>query len=261
MRLPKNVALAMMVGGYVWQEGKPRMKPFYEMTRAEVTSHLRSLYYAQPKANWDTLAVSSIILHKGRGWRITRIPPKRGFVLATNVVTGEAEKLLRSTYESSDLLITDEATLDILQTSHQEEIHTAMAAGVTISPLVRYDYPEVFTPYPASWDEKRREKAHDMWLRINDMRAFRDRTEAPGWQLRRVAYLRQDAKKDIARWEAYRAEVEAGVKITKPKAIPGIVNSVNQAITDLKEQIVILHHLQKHLKNTLPKGSGHDDTN
>ena len=75
------------------------MKPFHKMTRPEAVAHLRSLYYAQPKADWDTLAVGSIILHKGRGWRITRIPPKRGFIMATNVLTGEIEKLLRSQYD------------------------------------------------------------------------------------------------------------------------------------------------------------------
>ena len=72
------------------------MKPFHKMTHREAVEYLRSLYYAQPKADWDTLAVGNIIVSKGRGWRITHIPPKRGFVLATNVMTGEAEKLLRS---------------------------------------------------------------------------------------------------------------------------------------------------------------------
>ena len=37
-----------------------------------------------------------------------------------------------------------------------------MAAGTSISPHVQYDYPELFTPYPESWDEKRREKAQDL---------------------------------------------------------------------------------------------------
>jgi hypothetical protein len=232
-------------------ERKTNMQPFHEMTQAELVRHLRSLYDAQPKANWDTLAVGGILMQKGRGWRITHIPPKRGFVMATNVMTGVTEKLLRSQYDGADLLVTDEATLAKLRTSHQDEIKKAMAVGVTISPVVQYDYPEIFTPYPAAWDEKRREKAHDIWGRINDMRAFRDHTEAPGWQLRRVAYLRREAKKDIARWEKYRAEVEAGVKIKKPEAIPRIVTSVDDTIRDLKEQITILNHLGKHLKKTV----------
>ena len=50
-----------------------------------------------------------------------------------------------------------------------------MASGITISLEVQYDYPELFTPYPASWDEKWREKAHELWRRINEMRAFNDR--------------------------------------------------------------------------------------
>jgi hypothetical protein len=104
------------------------MKPFHEMTRAELVSHLRSLYYAQPKADWDTLAVGNVILHKGRGWRITRIPPKRAFVMATNIATDETQKLLRSQYNDSDLLVTDEATLAILRTVHQDEIRKAMTA-------------------------------------------------------------------------------------------------------------------------------------
>ena len=234
------------------------MRPFHEMTKGELGEHLRFLYHAQPKADWGTLVVGSIILHEGRGWRITRIPPKRGFIMATNVVTGEAEKLLRSQYATSDLLITEEATLAILQASPQEEIKTAMAAGISISPLVQYDYPEIFTPYPSSWDEKRREKAHDAWLRINEMRAFHDSQDPPGWQLRLVDCLIAEAKDDIARWEAYRAEVEAGVRIKKADAIPDIVCDVNKTISELKEQIEILHHLQKHLENT-PRS--HGDTN
>ena len=83
--------------------------------------------------------------------------------MATNVTTGEVEKLLRSQYATPDLLVTDEATLAVLRTSHQEEIRKAMAAGIGISPHVQYDYPELFTPYPESWDEKRREKAQDIW--------------------------------------------------------------------------------------------------
>ena len=134
------------------------MKPFHEMTRREAVEHLRSLYHAQPKADWDALAVGNVILHKGYGWHIARVPPKRGFVMATNLATGEVEKLLRSRYATPDLLVTDEATLAVLRTPHQEEIRKAMAAGIGISPLVQYDYPELFTPYPESWDEKRRER-------------------------------------------------------------------------------------------------------
>ncbi len=111
--------------------------------------------------------------------RITHIPPKRGFVLATNVLTGEVERLLRSKYNSDDLKVTDEATLAILRTVHKEEIEKAMAAGKSITPLVQYDYPELFTPYPADWDEKRLERAHELWRRINEMRYFNDR-QGPG---------------------------------------------------------------------------------
>ena len=79
------------------------MKPFHEMTKGEAVERLRSLYHAQPKADWDALAVGNVILHKGCGWRIVHVPPKRGFVMATNVMTGEAEKLLRSRYATPDL--------------------------------------------------------------------------------------------------------------------------------------------------------------
>ena len=133
------------------------MKPFHKMTKSEFVDRLRTLYYAQPKADWDTLAVGNIIVSKGRGWRITHIPPKRGFVLATNVMTGDAEKLLRSKFDNNDLLVTDEATLTLLRTNHQEEIEKAIAKGISISLAVQYDYPELFTPFPASWDEKRQE--------------------------------------------------------------------------------------------------------
>ena len=158
------------------------MKPLHEMTKREAGERLRSLYHAQPKADWDSLAAGNIILHKGHGWRIQHVPPKRGFVMATNVATGEVEKLLRSRYATPELLVTDEATLALLRTSHEEEIRKAMAAGIGISPLVQYDYPELFTPYPASWDEKRREKGGDLWARINEMRAFNDSQDPPGWQ-------------------------------------------------------------------------------
>jgi len=227
------------------------MKALHDMTRAEVVRQLRSLYDAQPKADWDKLTVGNILLHKGRGWQITRIPPKRGFVMATNVMTGDTEKLLRSQYNSPDLLVSDEATLAMLRTSHEEEIKKAMAAGISIGPLVQYDYPEIFTPYPSSWDEEQREKAHDTWRRINEMRAFNDHSEAPGWQLRKVAYMRREARRDIARWTEYRAEVEAGVGITKPEVIPRIVGDVDERISELKEQIKILNHLRKHLEKTL----------
>jgi hypothetical protein len=56
------------------------MKRFYNMTQAECADTLRSLYYAQPKANWGTLKVGSVIMNKGQAWRISHIPPKRGFL-------------------------------------------------------------------------------------------------------------------------------------------------------------------------------------
>jgi hypothetical protein len=227
------------------------MKPFHEMTQAQFVEQLRSLYFAQPKANWDTLAVGNVIVNKYRAWRITHIPPKRGFVMAENALTGDVEKLLRSKFDSADLLLSDEPTLSTLRTSHVEEIRKAMAAGITISPLVQYDYPELFTPYPAEWDEKRREMAHDLWLRINEMRACHDRREGPGWQFARVDYLVEDAEQHIVSWQAYRAEVEAGVKIKKPEVIPGIVANVNQTIRELTERIETLGHLRKHLEKTI----------
>ncbi|MGO8750604.1 MAG: hypothetical protein ACLQNE_32040 [Thermoguttaceae bacterium] len=230
------------------------MKPSYEMTRQEAVERLRSLYFAQPKADWEALAVGNVILHKGYCWRIQHVPPKRGFVMATNVMTGEVEKLLRSRYATPDLLLTDEATLAVLRTSHQEEIRKAMAAGTSINPLVQYDYPELFTPYPSEWDEKRREKVQDVWLRINEMRAFHDRQDPPGWQFGRVRQMIAEARKGIARWDVYRAEVEAGVKIKKPEAIPRIVASVDDSIRELKEQVEILRHLRKHLERTVGNG-------
>ena len=232
------------------------MKPLHEMTKGEAVDRLRSLYYAQPKADWETLAVGNVVLHKGNGWRIVRVPPKRGFVRATNVATGEAEKLLRSRYDSPDLLVTAEATLAVLQMSHEEEIKKAMAAGKCISLQVQYDYPELFTPYPSEWDDKRREKAGDLWARINEMRAFNDSQEPPGWQIRKVDDLIARARKEIVEWRKYRAEVEAGVEIKKPEAIPRIVASVDETIRELKEQIETLRHLRKHLEKTVGNDGG-----
>ena len=57
------------------------------------------------------------------------------------------------------------------------------------------------------------------------------------------------------RWEAYRAEREAGVRI-KPKAIPGIIANVESTISDLKEQVKILRHLRKHLEKTATSPEG-----
>ena len=227
------------------------MKPLHEMTKREAVERLHALYNAQPKADWETLAVGTIILHKGYGWRIQHVPPKRGFLMAANLATGEVEKLLRSLYATPDLLVTDVKTLAVLKTSHLDEIKAAMAAGKNISPLVQYDYPEIFTPYPQSWDEKRRERAQDVWARINEMRAFHDRQDPPGWQFGMVDDLIAQAKKDIAGWATYRAECEAGVKITKPEAIPRIVAGVDGTIGELKERIAILRHLRKHLEKTV----------
>ena len=233
------------------------MKPFHEMTKSDFVERLRSTYYAQPKADWDALAVGSVLMEKGRGWRVTHVPPKRGYVLATNVMTGETEKLLRSRHATTDLLVTDETTLALLRTSHEEEVKKAMAAGAIIGPQVQYDYVEIFTPYPKSWDEKRREKARELWRRINEMRAFHDLQEPPGWQLRRIDEWVAATRKDIAQWNSRRADCEAGVDIKKPEAIPGIVARVDETLHELKEEVEILRHLRKHLERTvvaLPTG-------
>jgi uncharacterized protein YijF (DUF1287 family) len=131
-----------------------------------------------------------------------------------------------------------------------------MAAGIGISPQVQYDYPEVFTPYPSEWDEKRCEKANDAWQRINEMRAFRDSQEPPGWQFGRVDSMVAETRKDITRWRKYRAEVEAGVDIKKPEAIPRIVSGVDGTIRDLKQRIETLRHLRKHLEKTVGNAEG-----
>ena len=51
--------------------------------------------------------------------------------------------------------------------------------------------------------------------------------------------------------EYYRAEVEAGVGIKKPEAIPEIVARVDTTISELKDEIEILSHLRKHLEKTV----------
>ena len=221
------------------------------MTQAQVTAELRALYHAQPKADWSKLAVGNVILHKYRGWRITRVPPKRGFVLGENLATGKIEKLLRSQYESDDLLVVEnDDTLAKLRTAHREEIEKALAAGITISPRVQYDYPELFAPYPPEWDERLREKARDVWMRINELRAFRDRVDPPGWQFGEVDRRIEQAEQYVVCQRAYRADCEAGVGIIKPGAIPSIVRQVDQTIGELREEIAILHRLRKHLENT-----------
>jgi len=229
------------------------MKALHEMTAAQTTKELRALYSAQPKADWSRLAVGNVILHRYRGWRITHVPPKRGFVLGENLATGEVEKLLKSRYDSADLLVAkSDDTVATLRTVHREEIEKAVAAGIRISPLVQYDYPEVFTPCPSDWDEKRREKARDAWMRINELRAFHDHNDPPGWQFGEVDHRIEQTEKEIVCQEAYRANCEAGVKITKPEAIPGIMRRVDETIRELREEIAILHHLRTHLKNTIP---------
>ena len=227
------------------------MKRFYKMTKSEIANILRTLYHAQPKADWNTLVVGNILMSKGRAWRITRIPPKRAFIMATNVLTGEVEKLLRSKYNNNDLLVTDEVTLALLRTNHKDEIEKAMAAGKSIGLKVQYDYPAIFTPYPASWDEKRRERAHDLWRRINEMRAFNDRREGPGWQLRKIDEWKDYTAKEIAQYKKYRSEVEAGVGITKPEVIPEIVARIDENISESEVQIETLDHLRKHVEKTV----------
>jgi hypothetical protein len=64
------------------------------------------------------------------------------------------------------------------------------------------------------------------------------------------------AEEEIARQEAYRAEVEAGAGSRKPETIPGLVAVVDETIRDLKEEIEILRHLRTHLERTLTSGGG-----
>jgi hypothetical protein len=90
------------------------------------------------------------------------------------------------------------------------------------------------------------------------LRAFHDHREPPGWQLRKVDHLIAQTEKDIASWKTYRAEVEAGVNIKKPEAIPRIVSSVDATISESKEQIEILVHLRMHLERTV-RSNGQPD--
>lgn len=227
-------------------------KPFYEMTHQEVIEFLRSLYRAQPRADWDKLAVGNMILHKYQAWHITRIPPKRGFVLTAKVHSGKVEKLLRSQYDNDALKLTDERTFSILQMTHRDEIEKAMAAGIGINLAVQYDYPDLFTPYPESWSEERRKKAHSIWRRINEMRAFHDHSDGPGWQFGKIDKLIANAQEEIAHQETYLAECQAGVGIKKPEAIPRLVASISESIKDSEEEIEILGHLRKHVERVLP---------
>jgi hypothetical protein len=245
------------MSGIMVRDNTSPMKPFHEMTRAEITEELRALYHAQPKAEWERLLVGNIILYRYRAWRIARIPPKRGFVWAENLATGDTEKLLRSRYDGKDLLVAEsDETISTLSTVHRAEIRKAMAAGIAISPLVQYDYPEVFTPYPEEWDERLCEEARATWARINELRTYRDHHGPPGWQFGDVDSRIEDAQKAISSWKTYRAECHAGVRITSPEAIPDIVRRVDETIVQLREEIVILLYLRKHLENTIPREAG-----
>ena len=208
------------------------------------------MYLAQPKADWDTLAVGNVIVSKGRAWRITHIPPKRGFVLATNVMSGEAEKLLRSNYDNDDLLVTDEATLATLRTVHQEEIEKAMARA-SLSPARPIRLSRTFHAVSCILGRKAAGKGPRTWRRINEMRAFHDRQQGPGWQFRKVDDLKADRPKETFQVGGIPCECEAGVGIKKPEAIPRLVASVNETISELRERIEILDHLRRHLEKTV----------
>ena len=51
---------------------------FHEMTRRGADDHLHSLYHAQPKADWATLAVGNIIVNKGWGLADHQHPAQAG---------------------------------------------------------------------------------------------------------------------------------------------------------------------------------------
>jgi hypothetical protein len=220
---------------------------YHEMTKDEIRAAFKKLYFSQPKANWDALKVGDIIMYDFRGWTITKIPPKRGWVIGKSFLSGEEEKLPRSRYDNSNLLITDQTTVDTLKTIHREELEKAKNKGIAIAPRIQYDYPDLFTPFPSYWTDKQRQHAQDLWSRMNEMRHFLDNQHGERkWIVQKVDDFIAQNEQYIRDWEAYIVDVKAGKGIKKPEVIPDIVARTENNIKETQDEIEILRHLRNH---------------
>ena len=79
------------------------MKPFHEMTKGEAGERLRSLYHAQPKADWDSLAVGNGDPPDGRGtWTLELLADRLVRLRQVDAVSRETVRkaLKKTTFDS-----------------------------------------------------------------------------------------------------------------------------------------------------------------
>ena len=249
-------------------------KPFHHMADHEFTDFVRNALNNAPEADWDKLKVHDRVTDKKSAWQIVSIPPKRGFVMATNIMhpsfvgsgstTASATRLKkpRGLYGGDKLYTVTEDLARLLGVkSHEEILRQAIEAGEDIPLIVQADYPLDFSIPPRQWDAETREEAQRSFNRLREF-CF---VKPPGWQQRDLEY-------NIAVCEAEIRRQHALIPVLKSASLESLrLNAEeyrNQQIEHCGEeikrelrQIDIAHYLIRHFDRTLGRAIPENPTN
>ena len=211
----------------------------------------RDAWYACPKVVWDSLKLGDMILTKNSGFIVTKIPPKRGFVIASNALDAtQIERFNRKQYEANLLLATDEFKAIVKGKSHEEYLKDAIAAGIELDPWVKYDYLELFTPMPAEWSESERTDVGFKFGRMNEWRSGNVRDHGPNWPIVKIQDWIASERNNIAEREAFRQSIIDGTaKDIKPGKEQNVIDLCDGNLEVGRQHLKHLLYLQSHIEN------------
>lgn len=212
----------------------------------------RDAYYACPQADWNTLKPGDMILTKRSGFIITRIPPKRGFVLAYNVLDTEQkpERFNRGEYGGKLQLATEAFTAIVKGKSHAEYLKDAIDAGIELDPWVKYDHLELFTPMPADWSESERTDVGFKFGRFNEWRSGSVRDYGPNWPAVKIQVWIDKQREEIAEREAFRQSIIDGTaKDIKPGKEENVIATCDGLLESDRLHLKHSLYLQSHIEN------------
>lgn len=222
---------------------------FYEMTKDAFYQHCRKLQEECQTVNWnDIRAYHSVVMADNMAWTIKHVPAKRTFVTGINVMDGNEHRLSRKKYEGRLKAVTHEFG-QVMKVKHSGAVAEAHAAGKRIPAAVRYDYPEIFTPFNESHSDKFRDRFGMLFSRFNEMRNCKALKDAK-WQAAQMNEWLESKHDDIADLQARRAIIATGKDI-KPGKVEEALELADSLIEHAESDLAVYLYIQKHIRNTV----------
>lgn len=212
----------------------------YKRTRSEWNQYCTALYHSCPKANWSKLRVGDIVMNNYIGFRVTRIPPKRGWVDAENIVSNEPIRLKKK--ECGGLILATDEFKSVALIDHEKSVKEAKSKGRKIPLKVQYDYLFLFTLPPSSWSYDTLKLVQEAFTNFNYQRNKENKLS------NEIDVCIKKCKDSIRYFSRLKRSAAKGVDVN-PAAIDNVVKNYESLIQEGKREVEIYKYIKSHILN------------